>query len=257
MYHLYADDTQLYVYFDLSDPTSMMDSQNRILNCVAEIKRWMALNRLKLNADKTEVIMISSTFRRHHPTLTDFHIGDDRVSPSVNVRNLGVVFDIHLSMNSHITKVCSAAYYHLRSICRIRNVLTLDAAKSITHAFVTARLDYCNSLLSGMPKSAISKLQRVQNMAAKMVTRMKKFDHGTPILKYLHWLPIEYRIQFKVLLLAFRAMNGTAPQYLTDMISIHQPRRLLRNSHALELNIPQSRLRSAGDRTFSFQAASR
>jgi hypothetical protein len=132
----------------------------------------------------------------------------------------------------------------------------LDSAKSITHAFVTARLDYCNSLLSGMPKSAISKLQRVQNMAAKMVTRMKKFDHVTPILKYLHWLPIEYRIQFKVLLLAFRAMNGIAPQYLTDMISIHQPRRLLRNSHALELNIPQSRLRSAGDRTFSFQAAS-
>jgi hypothetical protein len=179
MYHLYADDTQLYVSFDLSDPTSMMDSQNRILNCVAEIKRWMALNKLKLNADKTEVIMISSTFSRHQPTLTDFHIGDDRVSPSVNVRNLGVVFDIHLSMNSHITKVCSAAYYHLRNICRIRNVLTLDSAKSITHAFVTARLDYCNSLLSGMPQSAISKVQRVQNMAAKMMTRMKKFDHVT------------------------------------------------------------------------------
>ena len=121
-------------------------------------------------------------------------------------------------MNSHITKVCSVAYYHLCNICRIRNVLALDSAKSITHALVTAKLNYYNSLLSGMPKSAISKLQRIQNMAAKMVSRKTKFDHVTPILKFLHWLPVEYRIQFKVLLLTFRAMSGMAPQYLTDMI---------------------------------------
>ena len=135
-------------------------------------------------------------------------------------------------------------------------MLTLDSAKSITHTFVTARLGYCNSLLSEMPKSAISKLQRVQNMAAKMVSRKKKFDYVTPILKYLQWLPVEYRIQFKVLLLTFRAMNGISPQHLTDIISIYQPRRLLRNSHPLESNIPKSRFRSAGDGTFSLQATS-
>ena len=160
----------------------------------------------------------------------------------------------YICQNSHITKVCSAAYYHLRNICRIRNLLILDSAKSITHTFVTARLDYCNSLMFGSPPS--QKLQRVQNMAAKMVSRKKKFDHVTPIFKFLHWLPVEYHIQFKVLLLTFRAMNGIAPQHLTDIISTHQPRQLLRNSHALELNIPKSRLRSAGDRTFSLQAAS-
>ena len=94
MYHLYADDTQLYVSFDQSDPTSVIDSQNRISDCVAEVKRWMALNKLKLNTDKTEVIMISSAFSRHQPVITDFHIGDDRFSLSKNVRNLGVLFDI-------------------------------------------------------------------------------------------------------------------------------------------------------------------
>ena len=166
------------------------------------------------------------------------------------------ILDIHLSMRSHITKVCSAAYYQLRIISRIRNVLTRDAAKAITHAFVTSRLDYCNFLLSGMPKSAISKLQCVQNMSAKMVSRKKKFDHVLPILTSLHWLPIEYRIKFKILLLTFRAINGTAPKYVTDLISTHQPRRCLRNSNILELDVPKSRLGSAGDRTFSFQAAS-
>ena len=211
------------------------------------------MNKLKLNADKTELIVLSS--KRQDISVDDILIGDALVHPSHSIRNLGVMFDNNLSMNSHITKVCSVAYFHLRNISRIRNILTLDAAKALTHAYVTSRLDYCNSVLSGVSQSAIEKLQRVQNMSAKMVTKTRKFDHVTPLLKSLHWLPVKYRIQYKVLLFTFRAIQGTAPTYISEMISVHQPRRQLRNSNTKMLEVPKTRLKSAGDRTFAYQSA--
>ena len=125
----------------------------------------------------------------------------------------------------------------------------------LIHAFVTSRIDYCNSLLAGVSKLALSKLQRVQNMAARMVMRIKKCEHITPILKELHWLPVEHRIQFKVLLLTFKSIHGDAPAYLSELIIQRRPTRQLRSSEHLMLDVPKTRIKSAGDRTFTYQAA--
>jgi hypothetical protein len=103
--------------------------------------------------------------------------------------------------------------------------------------------------------TAIAKLQRVQNMAAKIITKTKKRDHVTPVLKSLHWLPVQYRVQFKILLLTFRCIRGIAPIYLRELLSVRNPTRSLRSSTSLELILPKSRLKSAGDRSFSYQAA--
>ena len=93
--------------------------------------------------------------------------------------------------------------------------LNVESTKSLVHAFVTCRLDNCNSLLIGSPSFLIQKLQRIQNCAARLVTGQPKFAHVTPILKELHWLPIEQRVAFKVLLLAYKGLNGLAPKYIS------------------------------------------
>ena len=97
-------------------------------------------------------------------------------------------------MNTHISKVCSAVFFQLHNIKRIIKFLSLESLLTVIHAFVTKRLDYCNSLLYGLHNAEIAKLRRVQNAAARLVSRVSRFDHVTPILFELHWLPIVYRI---------------------------------------------------------------
>ncbi|KAI0221073.1 hypothetical protein LSAT2_027508 [Lamellibrachia satsuma] len=126
-------------------------------------------------------------------------IGDDTVSPSDRIRSLGVHMDQHLTMTDHVTAVCAACNYHLYRLSSIRHYLTTEAAKSAVNALVTSRLDYCNSLLHNIPLSQTARLQRVQNNAARLITRTSKHDHITPALKELHWLPVESRIAFKML----------------------------------------------------------
>ena len=123
-------------------------------------------------------------------------------------------------MSKHVTSVCKSAFYHLHNIRRIKNYLSRENRLTLVHAFVTSRLDYCNSLLYGVPKDQISKLQRVQNAAARLVMDIGKHSHITPSLYDLHWLPIHARIHFKILLLAFKVIHGQAPAYLSSLVSV-------------------------------------
>ena len=147
------------------------------------------------------------------PTLKDFRItvGDTTRIPSTSVCNLGVVFDSSLSMTTHISTICRTGYMHLHNISHIRRYLTIDATKALVHAFITSRLDYGNALLIGLPRDQINKLQRIQNMAARVITFTPCRDHITPVLKDLHWLPVKCRIEYKILLHVYRCLNGTAP----------------------------------------------
>ncbi len=138
-------------------------------------------------------------------------------------KNLGVILDSNLSFENHISNVTKTAFFHLRNISKLRNML------SVSDAFMTSRLDYCNALLGGCPASSINKLQIVQNAAARVLTRSRKYDHITPILQSLHWLPIKFRISYKILLLAYKALNDLAPAYLTNLLSRYNPTRSLRN----------------------------
>ena len=122
------------------------------------------------------------------------------------VRNLGAWFDSMLSMETHINKVCSSGFYYLHNLRRIRKYLSQDCLATLIHAFVLSLLDYCNSLMYGLPQCQISKLQRVQNAANRIALDLCKFCHTTPALRQLHWLPVVKRIQGKILLLTFKAI---------------------------------------------------
>ena len=150
-----------------------------------------------------------------------------------SVKYLGIHMDSLLNLESHVNSITRTAYYHLRNISKIRKTLDADSAKSLVQSLVTSRVDFCNSILAKFPKKLTNKLQRVQNQAARVISRKRKRDHMTPVLKELHWLPIRSRITFKILLLTYKALNGLAPVYLTNMLHRYCPPRALRSNRSL------------------------
>ena len=130
--------------------------------------------------------------------------------------------------------MCKIGYFHIRNIASIRNNLNKHDAKIVTHAFVTSTLDYGNSLLYGINRKYLNKLQILQNSAARLIEKKRKYDHITETLKELHWLPVEARIEFKILSYVWKSLNERAPNYLTNMLRPREITRDLRqNQHIL------------------------
>jgi len=155
-------------------------------------------------------------------------------------------------MESHINAVCRSCYAQLRQIGNIRQYITSDATKSLVNSLVTSRLDYCNSLLYGVPKTTLNKLQTVQNTAARIISKTSRSFHITPILKELHWLPIACRIKYKILTLTYKAQHDQTPLYIKSMLELYTPRRALRSQdNTMTLVQPRSETVSYGDRCFS------
>ena len=180
----------------------------------------MALNRLKLNCDKTEFIWITSRRKLEtlHSSLPLVDIGSQVISTVTGARNLGVFFDSNLNFKRHISNVSRSSYYYLRQLRVIRRYLQKDVTKTLLHAFVSSRLDYCNSLFFGLPKCDIQRLQSVQNSAARIYGGLRKYDHITPVMRdQLHWLPISQRITYKIAVLTYKSIHQLAPDYLTAM----------------------------------------
>ncbi len=247
--HFYADDSQLYVAFSPLQPGDEETIARRVKACLCEIRNWMLANMMKQNDSKTEFIIACSKHVRAHVQAASLSIGDSLITPSSYARNLGVIFDAEMNLQSHIKKVCQVAYLHLRNIASIRPALTDKAAECLIHAFISSRLDCCNSLYTGLPLSTLDKLQDVQNAAARLLTRTRQNEHITPILQRLHWLPIIYRIQYKVLLLVYKALNGLAPQYIEELLQYRNARPGLRSAGRL-LDVPRTRTVTYGDRAF-------
>ncbi len=153
---------------------------------------------------------------------------------------------------AYIVKTC---YFHLRNIGNIRNLLSETSAATLMRSLVLSRLDYCNSLLAGVSAEQIHRLQRIQNTAARIATRSPKDCHVTPLLKNLHWLPVHKRIDFKVLVLTYQCVKGTAPEYLCDLVTEYHPTRSLRSSSQCQLVVPPSKMKTFGDRSFARVAA--
>ncbi|XP_046551047.1 uncharacterized protein LOC124260773 [Haliotis rubra] len=184
-------------------------------------------------------------------TLEELCIGDCAISVSKEARNLGVIFDSCLNMESHINSVCKRAYFHIHNISMIRRYLDVKTTSALIQAFIMPRLDYCNSLLFGTSEHLLGKLQRVQNTAVRVIARHQKYDHITPVLHSLHWLPVRYRIQYKILLLVFKCVNGLAPSYLSNLLKKHYPPRSLRSGSQYFLEVPTTRTNTFGDRSFA------
>ena len=191
--------------------------------CVSNIKAWMSKNMLLLNDEKTEFFVAAN--HRLLKTLSDvtITIGNTVIKPSSCVKNLGVIFDSTMSMSNHVSSICKTINFHLRNLSQVGIFIDEITCHHAVRALVTARLDYANSLLQGSSSKEIKRLQRLQNRAAKLIFKAKKYDHVSPLLRQLHWLPVQDRIDFKTLTIAYKCVTDSAPSYLCELITPYQP----------------------------------
>ncbi|XP_046554968.1 uncharacterized protein LOC124264272 [Haliotis rubra] len=182
---IYADDTQLMKIFrPIASITEAASAD--VTNCCTQIKEWMNINKLKLNDDKTECMLIGPSARCTQSGLTVVQIGSSSIDVIRSVKNLGVVLDSELSMKQHVSQISRVCSFQLRNISKIRKYLTKESLIILILTLVTSRIDYCNILLAGAPKSVTNKLQHIQNTAARIVSSCRKYDNIIPILHDLH-----------------------------------------------------------------------
>ena len=153
---------------------------------------------------------------RRNPTFLqkDIVLFGSPITPVNVVRNLGVILDENMTKSEHIARVCRNCYYQLRQIRRIKRSLTANSITLLVLASVHSRLDYCNSVKYSLPWSRLQLLQSVLNSAARLIRGLKRFDHISPVLIELHWLPYPQRVKYKVCMLMFKCLKGLAPAYL-------------------------------------------
>ena len=204
-YHVYADDIQLYVACNPKTQGELDKAMSSIQSCISDIRNWLTANKLKLNDSKTEFVIAASPYNyKKLPELT-LSVGKVAVHPSHSVRNLGAFFDANMTMSAHINNVCRNVTFHLRNISRIRKFIDQNTCHHAVRSLILSRLDYCNGLLSSIPKSQITRLQRLQNWAARLVFEVGRSHSPQPLLHSLHWLPIQKRIIFKLLLYVYKS----------------------------------------------------
>ncbi|XP_062391362.1 uncharacterized protein LOC134079180 [Sardina pilchardus] len=247
-YHCFADDVLLYLPLKANGQAAL----HSLLDCLADIKAWMGANFLNLNENKTEIIVFGKT----SPAFSTDALGPLASNIRPSVRNLGVIFDSAFKFEQQVSAVVRKSFFHLRTLAKTKAYLPRSALERVIHAFITSQLDYCNALYTGIDQSQLRRLQLVQNSAARLLTCTKKREHITPVLASLHWLPIRYRIDFKLLLTVFKSLHGLAPTYLSDLLHHHIPSRALRSADQLLLEVPRTRLKTKGDRAFAVAAPS-
>ena len=185
---------------------------------------------------------------------SSIEIGNETIHARKSVRNLGVIFDCELKMNEHVSQTTRKCYGKLKEIASIRRYISTKVTQTLIQSMVMSHLDYGNSLLYGISEQLLSKLQRVQNAAARIVLGYNKRDHISEGLMQLHWLPIRYRIKFKIAMITYKVLSTNQPQYLRDLLFIQNNTRSLRSGDDIVLKVPKTKLKSAGDRSFSLAA---
>jgi len=218
--HSYADDSQMYVHCERRNTASTIA---RLGHCVDGICHWMAANRLQMNPAKTELLLAGS---KHNISLLGshalvLHLRSDTVTASDHVRVLGVTCSSDLSLEKHVSEMCSASFHWLRQLHRVRKSLDDGSAATLVHAFVTSRVDYCNALYAGALKMVTDKLQRVLNAAARVASDTRKFDRGLTTLLHgeVHWLDVPERVIYKLGVMMYCCLHGLAPRYLADHLT--------------------------------------
>ena len=171
--------------------------------------------------------------------------------PSPFIRSLGIMIDCELTMSAQVSRMCKSAYYHLYAISKIRICLTTEAWKTLVHSTAISGLDYGNAVFYGNTEALMTKLQMVQNSAAKLIARQRKHQHITPVLIKLHWLPVRWRVQYKLLVLVCSALHALAPKYIQDLVAPFSPNRNLRSADQCLLVVRRYNLEGYGRRAFS------
>ena len=258
--HLYADDTQMYLEFNpLFEDISKFEE--KIEQCMNDIKNWMLANKLKLNPDKTEVLTVQSRNNFSTWSLDSLNISTNEqpISPSSVVKSLGVKFDSFLNFDHHINAIVQECNMHLRNLWVIASKLSFELKRQLIHCLIFSRLDYCNGLLYGLPDVALKKLQKVQNSCVRFLfgpNAISKWDSVTPFLKDAHFLPVKQRIEFKVGLTVFKCLNNMAPKYLCECIKVkdEQVKSLRGHEDYFLLDIPPVPNLTRTERSFTYCA---
>ncbi len=188
-FHCYAVDTQLYISSQPGETHQIV----KFMECIVDMKNWMTNNFLQLNSEKTEVLIIGPKNHTSNNLEHCLTLDGCSLDSSSSVRNLGVLFDSNHSFDRHVSSICKTAFLHLKNISKLRPMLSMSNAEMLIHVFMTSRLDYCNALLGGCSARLINKLQMVQNATARVLTRTRKYDHISPVMSTLHWLPVKHR----------------------------------------------------------------
>ena len=189
--------------------------KNEIPKCLEEIGKWMNFMFLKINPDKTEILLLFPKSSEKEVIIKGSIIGPQQcIRFSDVVKNVGVWIDKNLDMTYHINKTVAHCYKILKDIGRIRPVLTQAHTEILVHAVISSRLDNCNSLFFNIKKENMKKLQKVQNAAARVVVKKRRKESISESIRQLHWLRVESRVIFKILLLVYKMIQGTSPKSL-------------------------------------------
>ena len=254
--HGFADDHALKKAFS-TRANAEQNEQSTTLeleNASIQIKSWMDQHRLKMNSAKTEFILFGSSAQLKKCSVNHITVNGDNVERTNMIKYLGAWMDENLTFKKHITKKCQIAAYSLHKIRCVRKYLTEDACHILVRGLVISHLDYANAILVNLPKCDINKMQRIQNMAAKVIKGKGRYDSSTETLKSLHWLPIHLRIHHKILCTVFKCMQGNAPLYLQELLVMDDmPRNMrLRSDNVVKkLKIPRTQRKTFASRSFS------
>ena len=226
VFHSCADDQQNYMSFSPALQGSKDHCIQTLESCISDIRIWMRTNLLKLNDNKTKIILLGTRQQLGKVGQFEIKIGQDNISPAPTARNLGVVLNQEMKWTSHINRLSASLFVTICSIAHIWHQLNKETAKIIIQALVLSKLDYCNSVYHGAPKYSIAKLQRLQNMSARVVSNVKYCNHITPYLSDLHWLKVNERMVYKICTIMYKCVHGLAPEYLQNLVVRSHPRRL-------------------------------
>jgi ribonuclease P/MRP protein subunit RPP40 len=253
MPHLYADDTQIYGF---CRPDNVGELSQRIIDCFAEVASWMCSNRLQ-NVDKTDFIWCTTSRRLSQLPTAPLSLGGCDIVPSSSVRDLGVFIDADLTMHQHVNVIVSRCFAALRQLRAVRRYVSASVMQSLVTSLILTRLDYCNSVLFGLPAIQIRRLQAVQNAAARLVFGIRRSEHISDALISLHWLRVTERIRFKIAVMVYKSLHGSLPRYMTAFApcSSVSGRSGLRSAALHRLLVPRCRLSTVGARSFQVAGA--
>lgn len=244
----YADDNfGLRLFPAFAAPSTLLEA---IPDCLKAVKLWTDRHFLKLNSDKTQVMVFSDTKFRQQYTFNTFRNDDGDMLPvSHSAKVLGVTLDSYLCFNEHISNTVSSVNFALRNIRLVRKCISTEAAETLIHSLITNKLDQCNILLMGISDYNVSKLQKLQNNALRTVLNLPSRSHNiSSQLRDKHWLPIRSRIIFKFLVTVFKCLNNMAPQQLVNKLCLECPVNMILSSNNFR---PKS---SFGRRCFTYLA---
>ena len=235
------------------DHREELDTIKLIEKLMQDIKAWMDQVRLKMNDSKTEFLYFGWPSQLGKCTINNIRVNNEIVDRAPSTKYLGAYLDSKLDFKLHIQTKCKAAMLNLLKIKATRKNLIRTACNKLMVTLVLSHLDYANGILGGLPKTSINKMQAVQNMAAKITLGKGKYDSTTSCLVQIHWLPIKYRIDHKIISLVHKCLHSEAPPYLTRMVKYIKPTRQGLHSETDDnrLLVPKTSEKTFAGRSFS------